>query len=249
MRPALVDEARAPASSTMNRLIVGDVGGSLYAVTMIEPSPSPYLVFADVAAWRVWLDSNEEVSDGVWLLLARKGTTSPTSLTYAEALDEALCSGWIDGQKKSNDAETFLQRFTPRRQRSLWSVRNLGLVAGLIEQGRMRDRGHAEIARAKADGRWDRAYAGPATAVAPDDFLAALAEVPAAAEAFAALGSGGRYSVLHPIITAPSAVSRANRIAKQVASLTPPSYSGGSTMRPAQRAPQRKPRPRADPGP
>jgi uncharacterized protein YdeI (YjbR/CyaY-like superfamily) len=178
--------------------------------------PTDYLVVADVAAWRRWLDDNEHKSDGVWLLMAKKGTTSPTSLTYAEALDEALCSGWIDGQKKSNDAATFLQRFTPRRQRSLWSERNLGIVATLIEQGRMRDRGHAEIARAKADGRWDRAYAGPATVVAPDDLLAALAEVPAAAEAFAALNSANRYGVLHPIITAPSATARANRIAKWV---------------------------------
>ncbi|CAN5343218.1 YdeI/OmpD-associated family protein [soil metagenome] len=190
-------------------------------------APTEYLVLADVAEWRRWLDDNEHDSDGVWLLMAKKGITDPTSLTYAEALDEALCSGWIDGQRKGNDATTFFQRFTPRRARSLWSIRNLGIVAELIEQGRMRARGHAEIERAKGDGRWDRAYAGPATAVAPDDFLAALAEVPAAADAFAALNSGGRYSVLHPILTAPSATARANRIAKQIALLADDRLAGG----------------------
>ena len=174
------------------------------------------LVVADAAAWRTWLDANEETSDGVWLILAKKGTTSPTSLTYAEALDEALCSGWIDGQRKGNDDTTFLQRYTPRRARSLWSLRNLDLVAALIAQGRMRPRGHSEIEKAQADGRWERAYAGPATMVAPDDFIAALAEAPGTAERFAALKSGERYSVLHPILTAATPKTRANRIAKQV---------------------------------
>lgn len=181
--------------------------------------PSDYLVLSDTAEWRRWLDENEQASDGVWLLIAKKGVTEPTSLTYAEALTESLCSGWIDGQRRGRDATTFVQRYTPRRARSLWSIRNVGLVAELIEQGRMRERGHAEIERAKADGRWDRAYAGPATAVAPDDLLAALGEVPAAAELFATLDSRNRYGVLHPIITAPSATSRANRIAKHVALL------------------------------
>jgi uncharacterized protein YdeI (YjbR/CyaY-like superfamily) len=179
-------------------------------------TPTATLVVAEVAEWRAWLDANEDSSDGVWLVMAKKGITSPTSLTYAQALDEALCSGWIDGQRKGNDETTFLQRFTPRRARSLWSIRNLGIVAELIAQERMRDRGHAEIAKAKADGRWDRAYAGPASVVVPEDFSAALAAAPTAEARFAAMNSGARYSVLHTIITAPNDATRAKRIARQI---------------------------------
>ncbi|WP_313818536.1 hypothetical protein, partial [Citricoccus sp.] len=145
------------------------------------------LIVEDVSAWRAWLDAQEESSDGIWLMLAKKGSTSPTALTYQQALREALCSGWIDGQSKSIDATTYRQRYTPRRKASMWSQRNVTLVAELIEQGRMRPRGQAEIDRAKADGRWDRAYAGPATAEVPEDLAAALAASPAAAAAFAAL--------------------------------------------------------------
>lgn len=181
-------------------------------------APEPFIV-ADAAAWRSWLDANEDVSDGVWLLLAKKGTVEPTSLSYAQALDEALCSGWIDGQKRSFDQACFLQRFTPRRRASLWSKRNLGLVAELIEAGRMRPRGQAEIDRAKADGRWDRAYGGAATAQVPDDLAAALAMAPAAAELFQRLNRTNRFAVLHRITTAPSATSRANRLAKLVGML------------------------------
>jgi len=177
----------------------------------IEP-----FVVVDAAAWRAWLDANEDSSDGVWLVLAKKGTTEPTSVTYAQALDEALCSGWIDGQKRSLDAATFLQRFTPRRKASLWSERNIGLVATLIADGRMRDRGQAEIDRAKADGRWDRAYAGAASITVPEDLLAALDAAPAAAALFAELDATNRYAVLHRITTAPSATARTNRLTKLV---------------------------------
>jgi uncharacterized protein YdeI (YjbR/CyaY-like superfamily) len=180
----------------------------------IEP-----FVVADAAAWRAWLDRHEDDSDGVWLALAKKGTTGPTTLTYAEALDEALCSGWIDGQKRSNDAETFLQRFTPRRRASLWSERNIGLVAALVAAGRMRERGQAEVDRAKADGRWDRAYAGSATATVPEDLVAALAAAPAAAALFAELDATNRYAVLHRVMTAPNATTRATRLAKLVGML------------------------------
>nr|WP_267420249.1 MULTISPECIES: YdeI/OmpD-associated family protein [unclassified Curtobacterium] len=180
----------------------------------IEP-----FVVADAAAWRAWLDQHEDDSDGVWLALAKKGTAGPTTLTYAQALDEALCSGWIDGQKRSNDAATFLQRFTPRRKASLWSERNIGLVATLVAQGRMRERGQAEVDRAKADGRWDRAYAGSATATVPDDLVAALDAAPAAAALFAELDATNRYAVLHRVMTAPSATARAARLAKLVGML------------------------------
>jgi uncharacterized protein YdeI (YjbR/CyaY-like superfamily) len=182
----------------------------------METQQPDMLVVADAAAWRQWLDLNEETSDGVWLMLAKKGTVWPTSLSYAEALDEALCSGWIDGQRQGNDAMTFRQRFTPRRKASLWSQRNVGLVAGLIAEGRMRPRGHAEIARAEKDGRWARAYAGQATVEVPEDLIAALAVSPTAATAFAGLNSVNRYAVLHRIITAPSAQTRLTRLTKLI---------------------------------
>ncbi|MFD1720722.1 YdeI/OmpD-associated family protein [Amnibacterium endophyticum] len=177
------------------------------------------LVLPDAAAWRAWLDEHEGVSDGVWLRLAKKGTLVPTSLTYAQALDEALCSGWIDGQKRAFDEATFVERFTPRRRASLWSARNVGLVAALIEQGRMRPAGQAEIDRAKADGRWDRAYAGASTMTVPDDLAAACAASPVLAEAFAALDRTNRYAVLHRLATAPSPAARANRLATLAAML------------------------------
>lgn len=180
--------------------------------------PEPFVV-ADAAAWREWLDRHEDDSDGVWLVLAKKGTTEPTTLSYAEALDEALCSGWIDGQKRSLDAATFLQRFTPRRKASLWSERNIGLVAALTAEGRMRPRGQAEIDRAQADGRWERAYAGASSAQVPDDLAAALSVSPAAAELFAALNGTNRYAVLHRIMTASNATTRANRLERLVAML------------------------------
>jgi len=177
------------------------------------------LVLPDTAAWRAWLDAHEDEPDGVWLVLAKKGTTEPTTLTYDQALDEALCSGWIDGQKRGRDAGTFRQRFTPRRRASLWSQRNIGLVAALEDAGRMRPRGHAEVDRAKGDGRWDRAYAGAATVTVPDDLRCALDAAPAAAALFAELDATNRYAVLHRVVTAPSDAARANRIAKLVAGL------------------------------
>ncbi|WP_217990919.1 YdeI/OmpD-associated family protein [Curtobacterium sp. 'Ferrero'] len=177
------------------------------------------LVLPDAAAWRAWLDTHENDPDGVWLVLAKKDTVEPTSLTYDQALDEALCSGWIDGQKRARDAATFRQRFTPRRRASLWSQRNIGLVATLVTQGRMRPRGQAEVDRAKDDGRWERAYAGAATATVPDDLRAALDAEPSAAALFDELDGTNRYAVLHRVTTAPSPTARANRIAKLVGGL------------------------------
>ena len=169
--------------------------------------------------WRAWLDANEHESDGVWLVLAKKGTLLPTSLRYDEALEEALCSGWIDGQKRGLDAATFRQRFTPRRRASMWSERNVGLVARLVEEGRMRPRGHAEVERARADGRWDRAYAGAATAQVPADLADSLAQHPVAGTRFATLSGQERYSILHRVLTAPSASSRTARIRRAVETL------------------------------
>ena len=170
------------------------------------------VVVVDCHAWRAWLDQHEHTSDGVWLLLAKKGIRSPTSLTYAEALDEALCSGWIDGQRKAHDEVTFRQRFTPRRPRSVWSQRNVEHVARLIAQGRMRPRGQAEIDRAQADGRWDRAYAGAATATVPDDLAAALAAEPGARARFDALNGQDRYAILHRLMTAATEATRASHV-------------------------------------
>lgn len=170
------------------------------------------LVLADVRAWRSWLDRHEDDSDGEWLVLAKKGVSTPTSLTYLQALEEALCSGWIDGQAKSLDATTYMQRFTPRRRRSLWSARNVTRVERLIEEGRMRPRGHAEIERAKADGRWAAAYAGSATITVPDDLTAALDASTAARRTFDALDAQNRYAVLFRITTAQTPQTRQQRL-------------------------------------
>ena len=174
---------------------------------------------ADAAAWREWLDAHEDTQDAVWLVLAKKGTTSPTSLTYDHALDEALCSGWIDGQKRSRDQATFLQRFTPRRARSQWSARNVQHIARLEADGRMRARGRRLVDEAKADGRWDRAYAGSADAVVPDDLAAALAAAPELGVRFEALSRADRFSSLHPLMSAATPEVRARRLAKVLGKL------------------------------
>lgn len=181
-----------------------------------DPPSVEMLVVPDARAWRAWLDEHEHASDGVWLMLAKKGVTTPTSLSYAEALDEALCSGWIDGQKKSFDAATFQQRFTPRRRRSIWSARNVDHIARLLEEGRMRPRGLAEVERAKEDGRWDAAYAGSASIEIPDDVAAALAANDAARETFGALTSTNRYAVLFRVTTARTAETRERRLSKLI---------------------------------
>lgn len=183
-------------------------------------APQPELIVANVAKWRAWLRRNHAKSDGVWLVLAKKGTTEPTSLTYAQALEEALCHGWIDGQAKSRGDGTFQQRWTPRRKRSIWSARNVGIATRLAEEGRMQPAGLAEIERAKADGRWERAYGGESMKAVPDDLASALAADPAAAAVFEALNSQNRYAVLFRITSAPSDAARANRIAKLVTMLS-----------------------------
>jgi uncharacterized protein YdeI (YjbR/CyaY-like superfamily) len=179
-------------------------------------SSDDWLLLPDQAAWRSWLDEHEDAEDAVWLVLAKKGVTTPTSLTYSEALDEALCSGWIDGQRKSNDATTFLQRFTPRRRKSVWSLRNTEHIERLGAEGRLRPRGVAEVQAAKDDGRWERAYSGPATMEDPEDLLMALAAAPAALAAYRALNRQERFLEVFPIVTATTARTRAARIARAV---------------------------------
>ncbi|WP_418908451.1 YdeI/OmpD-associated family protein [Glutamicibacter endophyticus] len=177
------------------------------------------MILPDVAAWRAWLDEHEESSDGVWLVVAKKGTTTPTTLRVDQALPEALCSGWIDGRRRSRDDATFLQHYTPRRARSVWSERNTQLVEELIAQGRMRPRGMAEVAKAKADGRWEQAYQGQATATVPEDLQAALDASPTAAAAFAALKSQPRYHILHQLMIARTERTRTARLQKFLADL------------------------------
>jgi uncharacterized protein YdeI (YjbR/CyaY-like superfamily) len=152
-------------------------------------------------------------------VLAKKGTAEPTSLTYDQALEEALCHGWIDGQVRGGGDRTYRQRFTPRRPRSAWSKRNVELVTRLTEAGRMHPAGLAHVERAKSDGRWAAAYAGPAASEVPDDLAAALAEEPRARAMFDTLTSQNRYAIIYRIGTAKRADTRARRIEEFVAML------------------------------
>ncbi|MGW5671609.1 YdeI/OmpD-associated family protein [Micromonospora sp. NPDC003776] len=176
----------------------------------------PELVVPDADAWRVWLDAHHADPTGVWLVLAKRGTTEPTRLSYDDALEEALCHGWIDGQVGRRDEGTYRQRFTPRRARSPWSARNVTLVARLTADGRMHPAGLAEVDRARADGRWDAAYAGQATAEPPPDLLAALAAEPRAQRMFDILTAQNRYAVIYRVTTAKRADTRSRRIAQFV---------------------------------
>jgi uncharacterized protein YdeI (YjbR/CyaY-like superfamily) len=171
----------------------------------------PELLVADVAAWRRWLRKNHGDSGGVLLVLHKKGGTV-TSLTYDQALDEALCVGWIDGQVRRRDDGSYFQRFTPRTARSRWSARNVEHVARLGAEGRMLPAGVAAVESARADGRWDSAYAGSATATVPDDFAAAIGANPAAAAAFAKLTSQNRYAFLHRLGAVKTPQARARNI-------------------------------------
>ena len=179
----------------------------------------PEVTVVDAAAWREWLRQHHEDPTGVWLVLAKKGTSQPTSLSYDQALDEALCHGWIDGQLRRRDGLTFAQRFTPRRPGSPWSARNVAIVSRLLAEGRMHPAGIAEVERAKADGRWGAAYAGQASIEVPADLLGALKSEPKAQAMFDVLNSQNRYAILFRIATAKLPDTRARRIEKFVAML------------------------------
>jgi uncharacterized protein YdeI (YjbR/CyaY-like superfamily) len=190
------------------------------------------LLVADAAAWRTWLGEHHGDDVGVELVLAKKGTTEPTSLTYDEALDEALCHGWIDGQVRRRDERTFRQRFTPRRARSQWSERNVGHVERLLAEGRMRQAGLDAVERAKADGRWEAAYPGQKAIEVPDDLARALAAAEPRAQAnFELLSSQNRYAVLYRIHSAKRSDTRARRIDQYIAML-----ARGETVHPQKRA-------------
>ncbi|WP_309069886.1 YdeI/OmpD-associated family protein [Arthrobacter sp.] len=172
----------------------------------------PELLLSDPQQWRDWLEENHASSPGVWLVLHKKGG-SVTTLTWATALDEALCFGWIDGQAKKRDDESSLQRFTPRGPRSMWSLRNVGHIERLETEGKMRDAGRAAVESAKADGRWERAYAGPATAVVPDDLAAAIAADPDAQAMFDVLTSQNRFALIFRLGQLKTVAGRERRIA------------------------------------
>lgn len=165
------------------------------AAAKVEP---PTLGFPNAAEFEAWIAEHRHDPAGLWLRLAKKGS-GIESVTYAEAVQVALCYGWIDGQARRADDLTYLQRFCPRRPRSVWSKRNVGFVADLTKAGRMQPEGLAEVDRAKADGRWDRAYEGLASATVPEDLRTALNAVPAAAAAFSALKSTNRYAILYRV--------------------------------------------------
>jgi uncharacterized protein YdeI (YjbR/CyaY-like superfamily) len=178
----------------------------------------PVLSFADTRAWSRWLASHHASSRGAWLKIAKKGSKSE-SVTYAEALEVALIWGWIDGQKGKLDDAWWLQRFTPRGPKSIWSRINREKAAALIDAGKMKPPGLAEVERAKRDGRWETAYASQSRARVPPDLAKALAANPRAARFFETLESYNRYAVLFRVHTAKKPETRAARIEKFVAML------------------------------
>jgi uncharacterized protein YdeI (YjbR/CyaY-like superfamily) len=182
-----------------------------------DAGAGPPLLFEDQQTWFSWLRKNHATSSGVWLRIAKKGA-NVRSVSYLQAVDAALCFGWIDGQKKSNDERCWLQRFTPRSEKSIWSKINREKAIRLIELGQMNAAGLREVERAKRDGRWDGAYDSPGGAKIPADFQAVLDRSPRAKAFFATLDSRNRYAVLFRIQTAKKAETRAKRI-KQFAEM------------------------------
>lgn len=178
----------------------------------------PVLLFETADDWAAWLEENHATSPGVWMQIGKKGS-GLTSATHEEALEVALCYGWIDGQRKSLDETSFLQKFTRRGARSIWSKINRAKVEKLIESGRMRPPGLAEIERAKRDGRWDQAYDSHRTATVPGDLQAALDASPRAKAFFATLNSQNRYAILFRLQTAKKPETREKRLRDFVAML------------------------------
>jgi uncharacterized protein YdeI (YjbR/CyaY-like superfamily) len=178
----------------------------------------PVRLFAAPAELEAWLEGNHRSSQGLWLKIAKKGAAEP-SVTYAEALELALCFGWIDSQKRGFDDQHFLQRFTPRRPRGRWSKINREKAEALMEAGRMRPAGLTEVEAAKADGRWEAAYEGQGTAKVPADLQRELDASPAAAEFFGELDSANRYAIVYRLEEAKKPETRARRLEKFVAML------------------------------
>jgi uncharacterized protein YdeI (YjbR/CyaY-like superfamily) len=181
-------------------------------------SDVPARLFKGKEAWAAWLDEQHCRSSGIWLRLAKKAS-GVKSVSYSEALEVALCYGWIDGQKRSESENTWLQKFAPRTKQSIWSKINRQKALALIRSGRMNPAGLKEIERAKRDGRWAAAYDSPGTAVAPSDFQAALDRNPRAKAFFAALDARNRYAVFFRIHTAKKAETRTARIQRLITML------------------------------
>ena len=178
----------------------------------------PTLLFETWQDWEAWLEEYQAEA-GIWLKIAKKGTGIP-SITIAEALDSALCYGWIDGQRASFDGNYFLQKFTPRRPKSTWSKINCKKVEALTEAGRMRPAGLRQVELAKADGRWEAAYDAQSTMTVPDDFQSELEKNPTAKDFFATLNSQNRFAILFRIQTAKKPETRSARIQKFIDMLT-----------------------------
>ena len=181
-------------------------------------SELPVLLFASPAAWETWLGEHHGTSPGVWLQLAKKNA-GLRSVTYAEALDVALCVGWIDSQKKSYDASSWLQKFTPRRRKSIWSKINVEKVQHLVEAGRMQPAGLLAVEQAQVDGRWDQAYDSQRTATVPEEFQAELDRNPDAEAFFSTLDRANRYAVLFRIQTVKRPETRAKWISDLIGML------------------------------
>jgi uncharacterized protein YdeI (YjbR/CyaY-like superfamily) len=178
----------------------------------------PTLPFRSASEWERWLDDNHTSAHGVWIQMAKKAS-GIESIDHPEAIETALCFGWIDGRRDALDDRYFLQRFTPRRPRSKWSRINRDRAEGLIAQGRMRPAGLAEVERAKADGRWEAAYESPGSLTVPDDLQRELDTRPKAKASFAQLDSRGRYAILYQLGDAKRPETRERRLAKFVAML------------------------------
>jgi len=175
----------------------------------------PLLAFASPEEWSAWLASHHTRPSAVWLRMAKKGAVK--SITYAEALDVALSWGWIDSQKRKHDEHAFAQRFSPRTAKSPWSKINCAKAEALIAAGQMKPSGQVEVERARADGRWDRAYAGQKTSTVPDDFAAALAKNARAKKVFESLDATNRYAILYRLQAPGKPQTRADRITRFVA--------------------------------
>lgn len=185
--------------------------------TTKTPPATEFIDFTSPTEWEAWLAENH-TKDDVWLRIAKKDS-GKTSITIPQALDVALCYGWIDSHRKGYDASYYLQRYSPRRAKSPWSLINVEKAEALIAAGRMQAPGYAEIQLAKDDGRWDIAYESQSIASAPTDLLAALEHNPAAKQAFAQLDKSGQYAVFLPILKAVGAKSRSLHIQKAIAKL------------------------------
>jgi uncharacterized protein YdeI (YjbR/CyaY-like superfamily) len=185
---------------------------------MTTAADLPIIPFASREAWAAWLEEQHATSDGFWLKFAKKGSGLDT-VTYAEAVEVALCYGWIDGQVRKLDEDHYLQRFTPRRARSRWSKINRQKATELIERGEMKPAGLREVERAKADGRWDAAYDAPSTATVPEDLRRELEKNEPAREFFETLDGRNRYAILYQIQDARRPETRARRIEMYVAML------------------------------